>query len=483
MADRIAVLSQRLLAPIMKAWLVSVENALADIPRPTDPPLAHAPGHHADRILLYGTGPAAGWGVTTHDLALPGAVARAVAARTGRGSSVKLLLHDRVNSSIAPLRHVHLSRFDAVVVVFGVNEALQLSSAEQWRLHLSELLDEAASRSLGGALVVAGIPAIRGIPVFNTVLGGLAARHAGELNRITAEICAARSNTIFVPLETAHRTTEERERHRSPSEYKFWANPIAAALAPMLDERFAISNAAESDAVTARAVSTEISVTDVNSIEMSRRKLDKAKALQVVLDAERRALAAERNRLVMERDALAAEKSAHARISEAAKAEQRRQKSVDKLQLERGTSDQRLQQIVSLAQRVFRTQSAVFTLLDNDTQVHVAVSGRDMADVPRSMSFCDFTIREDEAMIVRDAKEDPRFAENPMVVGEPFVRFYAGFPIEAPSGERIGALCVVDTAPRPPLDEVNVDLLRELALRVQRELWRFMPEARVELEA
>ena len=71
--------------------------------------------------------------------------------------------------------------------------------------------------------------------------------------------------------------------------------------------------------------------------------------------------------------------------------------------------------------------------------------------------------------MVGDARADERFRDYPVVTGEPFVRFYAGFPVESPSGHRIGALCVFDSKPRDP-DTVNAVLLRQLALLVQKEL-------------
>jgi len=74
-------------------------------------------------------------------------------------------------------------------------------------------------------------------------------------------------------------------------------------------------------------------------------------------------------------------------------------------------------------------------------------------------------------LVVPDALADPRFLDHPLVLGAPHTRFYAGFPIESPSGERIGVLCVFDPEPRP-IDEVDTVLLRELALMVQAELRR-----------
>ena len=73
--------------------------------------------------------------------------------------------------------------------------------------------------------------------------------------------------------------------------------------------------------------------------------------------------------------------------------------------------------------------------------------------------------------MVPDALQDPRFEANAQVVGDPYIRFYAGYPIESPSGERIGALCVFDPEPRadPEIDRV---VLRELARLLQREIWQ-----------
>jgi GAF domain-containing protein len=73
--------------------------------------------------------------------------------------------------------------------------------------------------------------------------------------------------------------------------------------------------------------------------------------------------------------------------------------------------------------------------------------------------------------VVPDALADERFRDNPLVLGEPHIRFYAGYPVESPSGERIGALCVFDPEPRRA-DDVDTVLLREFALMMQSELWR-----------
>lgn len=85
------------------------------------------------------------------------------------------------------------------------------------------------------------------------------------------------------------------------------------------------------------------------------------------------------------------------------------------------------------------------------------------------MLFCNHTIKGDDSLIVVDATEDPLFNDNPYVTGMPFIRFYAGYPIKAPSGEKLGSLCVIDDKPRL-FSENDDQLLRELGLMVEEEI-------------
>ena len=74
-------------------------------------------------------------------------------------------------------------------------------------------------------------------------------------------------------------------------------------------------------------------------------------------------------------------------------------------------------------------------------------------------------------MVVPDATRDPRFADNPFVTGEPFVRFYAGAPLSLPSGDIVGTLCVMDTQPRQ-MDRIDLAILGALRALVVEELQR-----------
>jgi hypothetical protein len=90
-------------------------------------------------------------------------------------------------------------------------------------------------------------------------------------------------------------------------------------------------------------------------------------------------------------------------------------------------------------------------------------------EMPREESFCAWTILSKEVMVVEDATRDPRFASNPLVTGEPYIRLYAGAPLITPDGQIIGSLCVTDSAPRE-FGERERRILRHLAALVVDEL-------------
>lgn len=107
------------------------------------------------------------------------------------------------------------------------------------------------------------------------------------------------------------------------------------------------------------------------------------------------------------------------------------------------------QEICQRARERFRVGTALVTLVDRARLVIRAADGGERGELPRSDAFCDHTIRSDAVLVVPDLGEDPRFAANPLVVGPPFFRFYAGAPLTYLRGVRLGALCIVDARPRP----------------------------------
>jgi PAS domain-containing protein len=135
-------------------------------------------------------------------------------------------------------------------------------------------------------------------------------------------------------------------------------------------------------------------------------------------------------------------------------------------------SEEAFDRIVELAAAMFNTPIALISLIDEDRQWFKAKVGIEATETPRAWAFCDHAIREGDALVVADARDDERFADNPLVTGDPHVRFYAGAVIETTDGEPLGTVCVVDRKPRPPLDDNQLAGLLALAALARTELDR-----------
>lgn len=123
--------------------------------------------------------------------------------------------------------------------------------------------------------------------------------------------------------------------------------------------------------------------------------------------------------------------------------------------------------IVDLVRRMLDVPIALISLVDSDRQWFKAACGIGTGQTSRSVSFCAHAIHQPEIFVVPDATQDPRFHDNPLVTGEPHIRFYAGFPLELPSGYRIGTLCALSPVAREELDsegQARLRLLGGLAL-------------------
>lgn len=125
--------------------------------------------------------------------------------------------------------------------------------------------------------------------------------------------------------------------------------------------------------------------------------------------------------------------------------------------------------ITAFCATAFRVPIALVSLVDTNRQWFKSRQGLDACETGRDISFCGHAILQDEPLIVGDALNDPRFADNPLVTGEPKIRFYAGVPLQMRSGNRIGTLCLIDRKPRR-LEAEEIALLRDLARLVVREL-------------
>ncbi|GAA2628366.1 GAF domain-containing sensor histidine kinase [Paractinoplanes durhamensis] len=126
--------------------------------------------------------------------------------------------------------------------------------------------------------------------------------------------------------------------------------------------------------------------------------------------------------------------------------------------------------IAVLAAQLCRTPVAAISLISGKQQWFKASVGiDDPCEVPREHSFCSHAMHHGEVMQVPDARLDPRFADNPMVTGDPYVRFYAGAPLVTADGKPLGSLCVIDFEPRL-LTPAECAGLRTLARHVMAQL-------------
>lgn len=131
--------------------------------------------------------------------------------------------------------------------------------------------------------------------------------------------------------------------------------------------------------------------------------------------------------------------------------------------------DPHVDRIVRLASTVLGMPIALVSLVDHDRQWFLARHGLEVRQTPRQMAFCAHAIADDGVLVVPDALEDERFRDNPLVLEEPNVRFYAGAPLRSPEGHNLGTLCVIDRQPREFSPE-QTSVLRSLAELVVREL-------------
>ncbi len=131
--------------------------------------------------------------------------------------------------------------------------------------------------------------------------------------------------------------------------------------------------------------------------------------------------------------------------------------------------EERFDRLTRLAQRILDAPIALISLVDSDRQWFKSHQGLDAAETSRSISFCGHAILGDEVFVVPDAALDTRFADNPLVTGAPHIRFYAGQPLKANNGSRLGTLCILDIKPRQP-SQADLDVLRDLAALVENEL-------------
>ncbi len=394
--------------PFMSLWATWRQQDLSWMPRPAGASHAVADGPSADRVLIIGSGPAVGWGVTSHDLALAGSLSRALRAMTGRGVIVDVIADPTMGAAnLAPvIAAVKLGNYDAVVTTVGVNDALRGISPRAWARHIGLALEVWSDRvAQGNLLLMVGVTSITTIPTFDGSGGWLAEQLVRRLNAITERLANPLPTVRTLPLPAAFSPRGAADRH-TPADYASWAAVIAHEMADPLNRAFS-AHASQDDTRRQRAVDRMTSGID-----------DAPEVVEAVKSS---------------------------------------QASLDK--------------IVTMAAAALHAPTAVVTVLGPDRQWHVARYGLDLEGVPIAQSFCAVAVRQEEALIVPDASHDPRFAGNPLVTADGGIRYYAGMPLQDPQGRYFGALCVIDSRPRNVTSSSDLSVLRKLASAAQNSIW------------
>ncbi|AVD90653.1 diguanylate cyclase [Pseudomonas sp. Rh2] len=142
---------------------------------------------------------------------------------------------------------------------------------------------------------------------------------------------------------------------------------------------------------------------------------------------------------------------------------------LDSLNILDTPAEENFDRITRLVSRLLDVPMALVSLVDMNRQWFKSRHGLDAQQTSRDVAFCAHALHADDILVIADAKTDPRFADNPLVVGAPFIRSYAGVPLRFAGGLTVGTLCALDTRPRQ-LGEQDLEHLRDLARIVEREL-------------
>ncbi|AYH48323.1 sensor domain-containing phosphodiesterase [Dickeya fangzhongdai] len=133
-------------------------------------------------------------------------------------------------------------------------------------------------------------------------------------------------------------------------------------------------------------------------------------------------------------------------------------------------SDPGFDNLINLAANVFNVPIVLISLIEEERQLFAASVGMSVCETSRDESFCAHAILKKRIMVIPDTRKDPRFQDNPLVTGEPHIRFYAGIPLRTPSGFPIGVLCIIDNKPRSSLSARDAHNLQDFAALVMDKL-------------
>lgn len=131
--------------------------------------------------------------------------------------------------------------------------------------------------------------------------------------------------------------------------------------------------------------------------------------------------------------------------------------------------EERFDQLTRMAMRLFGVPIALVSLIDENRQWFKSRLGLAVSETSRDISFCGHAILGDGEFVIPDTLADERFADNPLVLNDPQIRFYAGCPLSTLDGRKLGTLCIIDRRPRS-FDKQDLEALKDLASMAEREI-------------
>lgn len=223
-------------------------------PRPEPRSEVRAVGEDPVRILMFGGGPFVGYGVRTHDLALPGHLARMLATRLGRSVEIDVVTAVDLTAAgaVALAESIDTRAVTAVIVAIGVQDAMQFTALAGWQKDVERMLDVLAesrcpNRSPIDILIV-GVPPVSSIASLPAIGARILDARSDALNDRLVALAAQRPDSTFVPFQPPRHG--QAARHRESSTYREWAALIAPAVEQWLSHSTAWTPSAQTVDVT-----------------------------------------------------------------------------------------------------------------------------------------------------------------------------------------------------------------------------------------
>ena len=131
--------------------------------------------------------------------------------------------------------------------------------------------------------------------------------------------------------------------------------------------------------------------------------------------------------------------------------------------------EERFDRVTRMARRLFGVPIALVSLVDENRQWFKSCDGLNVSETSRDISFCGHALLEKQIFVIKNALKDERFIDNPLIAGEPHIRFYAGQQLRPLGGQTVGTLCIINRLPREFSND-DRQMLVELAQMVEREI-------------